>query len=129
MVLLKLITGTRAGSSYTVSAFPLTIGRSAAAGLRLEEPGVWENHLQLELQFPAGFRLTRHADAHATVNGQPFTETFLRNGDLIELGAVKIQFWIAKAEQIRLRWREWLTWLALILLTAAQVALIYWLPQ
>ena len=52
-----------------------------------------------------------------------------RNGDLIELGAVKIQFWIAKAEQIRLRWREWLTWLALILLTAAQVALIYWLPQ
>ena len=50
-------------------------------------------------------------------------ETYeLRNGDLIELGAVKIQFWIAKAEQIRLRWREWLTWLALILLTAAQVA-------
>ena len=75
------------------------------------------------------FRLTRRADANATVNGEPFTEIFLRNGDLIELGAVKIQFWISKAEQIRLRWREWLTWLALILLTAAQVALIYWLPQ
>ena len=129
MVLLKVLTGSRAGSSHTARSFPLTVGRSAASLLRLEDPGVWENHLRLDLKFPDGFLLTLQPDAHATVNGQPFTATLLRNGDLIEFGAVKLQFWLAKAEQIRLAWREWLTWLALAALIAAQIALIYWLPQ
>lgn len=129
MVLLKVLTGSRAGSSHTARDFPLTVGRSAASLLRLEDPGVWENHLRLDLKFPDGFLLTLQPNAHATVNGQPFTATLLRNGDLIEFGAVKLQFWLAKAEQIRLAWREWLTWLALAALVAAQIALIYWLPQ
>ena len=129
MVLLKVLSGSRAGSSHTARDFPLTVGRSAASQLRLEDPGVWENHLRLDLKFPDGFRLVLQPDARATVNGQSVTETLLRNGDLIEFGAVKLQFWLAKAEQIRLAWREGLTWLALAALTAAQVALIYWLPQ
>ena len=129
MVLLKVLTGSRAGSSHTARDFPLTVGRSAASLLRLEDPGVWENHLRLDLKFPDGFLLTLLPNAHATVNGQPFTATLLRNGDLIEFGAVKLQFWLAKADQIRLAWREWLTWFALVALIAAQIALIYWLPQ
>ena len=129
MVLFKVLSGSRAGHAHTATQLPLTVGRSAASQLRLNDAGVWDDHLRLDLKFSDGFLLTLQPNALATVNGQPFTEILLRNGDLIEFGAVKLQFWLAKAEQVRLAWREWLTWLALLALTAAQIALIYWLPQ
>jgi pSer/pThr/pTyr-binding forkhead associated (FHA) protein len=129
MVLFKVLSGSRAGAAQTAARFPVTVGRAPTAQLRLEDPGVWDQHLSLDLRFPEGFLLTLQPDANATVNGKPFKEILLRNGDLIEFGAVKLQFWIAKADQIRLAWREWLTWIALIVLTGAQIALIYWLPQ
>jgi hypothetical protein len=51
----------------------------------------------------------------------------LRNGDGVEIGALKMQFWLGQTRQAGLRFREWLTWAAIAALCLAQIALIYWL--
>ncbi len=127
MVQLKIISGTRAGIEYPARRFPWVIGRAATADCCLPDPGVWDQHLELNLKFPVGFVLRLQPHALATVNGQPFEEILLHNGDLIEIGGVKIQFWLGEVRQASLVGSEFATWLALASLCAAQLGLIYWL--
>jgi len=49
----------------------------------------------------------------------------LRNGDVISIGALKIQFALSPVRQSSPRAREWLTWAGLALLCLGQVVLIY----
>jgi len=127
MVQISILSGKQAGTVVVARRFPFIVGRNNDAGLRLEEDGVWERHLELTLEMPEGFLLRANSSALTTVNGQPARQSFLRNGDVIELGPVKIQFWLSQMRQIDLRFREFLTWFALAALCAAQVALVYWL--
>ena len=127
MVQLRVLTGSRAGTAQTVSRFPSTIGRSTGDTLQLVEAGVWENHLQLDLQVPAGFRLCRLGQGRASVNGAEFDELVLHNGDVIELGAVKVQFWLAEIRQSDNHARETLVWLGLGALVLFEAALIWFL--
>ena len=64
-------------------------------------------------------------NAIVTVNGKPAEKTLLKNGDIITLGLVKIQFWLAPAPQRGLRLQENLVWALLIFITLGQLALIY----
>ncbi len=127
MVQLKVLSGKLAGSECAARQFPFRIGRSPAADLCLEEDGVWDEHLELAFDPGTGFVLTTHAHALASLNGERFERVILRNGDSIEIGALKIRFWLGTNQQASLHWREWLTWAAFILITAAQLGLIYWL--
>ena len=127
MVQLQFLSGTRAGTVAVARRFPWTVGRLASADFRLEDQGVWERHLVLNLKFPDGFILNVQSDALATVNGQRVREVLLRNGDLIEIGPIKILFWLSETRQWSLRAREILTCVSLGLLSLGQVGLIYWL--
>jgi hypothetical protein len=51
----------------------------------------------------------------------------LRNGDSIDIGSLKLQFWLSDTRQFGLRFREGLTWAALGFISLGQVGLIYWL--
>ena len=127
MVQLRVLNGSRAGSAQTAVQFPCTIGRASGDHLQLVEAGVWERHLQLDLQIPDGFRVRRLGEGRASVNGVEFDDLALRNGDVIELGAVKVQFWLAEVRQSDNRVRETLAWLglaALVLLEAALIGLL-----
>lgn len=115
-----------AGVCWTARRFPVPIGRGPDAQLRLEDGGVWDQHLLLELD-RRGFSLKVGPNALARVNGQPVVETPLRNGDTIELGSVKIQFWLSGVQQRGLRLRELASWVAIIGVTAAQIGILYWL--
>jgi len=128
MVQLQILSGKRAGAQFTASRLPLQIGRAAGADLSLEEPGVWPRHFQITRQ---GRDLVCQAEASAllSVNGVPVERAVLRNGDVISIGALKIQFALSPVRQSSLRWREWLTWAALALLCLAQVALVCLLIQ
>jgi hypothetical protein len=53
----------------------------------------------------------------------------LRNGDLIEIGSVKLQFFLSETRQKGLRFRETLKWAAIAIISLGQIALIYWLLQ
>ena len=129
MVRLEILRGKAAGTDTVARRFPFVIGRSATAHLRLEDAGVWEQHLSIDLQSPDGFLLRTHPGALTSLNGEPVEQTVLRNGDLIEIGSAQIVFSLSPAAQHDLRLREVFTWLLLLAVTAAQVALIYWLPK
>lgn len=129
MVQFKVLSGKKAGVSYVARRFPVRIGRASGSELQLEEDGIWDQHARLELQRSTGFVLRTESGALATVNGQPATEVVLRNGDEIDLGAVKLQFWLSETRQSGLRIREGLTWIAIAAISLCQVALIYWLVR
>src|SRR5256885_2853798 len=83
MVQLKVLSGKQAGAVTVARRFPFIVGRDASANLRLEEEGVWERHLERDLQMPEGFVLIVNPKARATVNDQPVQQALLRNGDLL----------------------------------------------
>jgi hypothetical protein len=125
MVRLKILSGKMAGTEHSARHFPFRLGRAASADLRLEEDGVWERHAELALDATMRFVLSAQSEALVSVNGRPCRQAVLRNGDEMDLGALKLRFWIGPTRQRSLRWREWLTWTAFVLITTAQLFLIY----
>ncbi|HWH72364.1 MAG TPA: FHA domain-containing protein [Candidatus Sulfotelmatobacter sp.] len=127
MVQFRILSGTKAGTSWVARRFPVRIGRTPATDFQLEDDGVWDQHLQLDFRPREGFLLTAQPQALARVNGQPVEQRLLRNGDTIEIGSARLQFWLSDTRQGSLRLREWITWFAIAAISLAQVALIYWL--
>ena len=127
MVQFKVLSGKKAGTIWMARRFPVRIGRAAAADLQLDESGVWDQHLQLDLSPGEGFVLSAQPNALASVNGQAVHQALLRNGDAIDVGSVKMQFWLGETRQGGLRFREGLTWAGIAIVTLGQVGLIYWL--
>jgi pSer/pThr/pTyr-binding forkhead associated (FHA) protein len=126
---LSILSGKRAGATWVARHFPVQIGRAPSADLRFEEEGVWNEHLTLDFNPAEGFLLQAQPHALVSVNGQFVERSHLRNGDVLELGALKLQFWLAETRQRGLRWREGLTWAGIFAVTLVQIALIYWLLQ
>jgi len=126
---LKILTGKMTGAECVARHFPIHIGRAPEVDLRLEEDGVWDWHLSIELSPAEGLIVSAQPDALVCVNNQPIQRARLRNGDLIEAGAVKMQFGLTPTRHRSLRLREVLTWIGFALLCIGQVVLIYWLPD
>jgi pSer/pThr/pTyr-binding forkhead associated (FHA) protein len=129
MIQFKILSGKLAGELRFVRRFPFHIGRSPQADLRLEDDGVWDNHLTVGFEKAEGFILATAPDAFAAVNEQPQKNTRLHNGDIISFGSAKIQFWLAPAQQRGLRRPELFVWLLVAGLTAAQVLIVLWLHK
>jgi len=128
VIQLKILNGKTAGAEWVARRFPVRVGRAGDADFRLEEAGVWDSHLKISMQPRDGFVISLEPGALAFLNSRPVEEALLRNGDVIEFGAVKMQFALSATRSRGLQFREALTWLGLVLLFLAQVALIYWLP-
>jgi pSer/pThr/pTyr-binding forkhead associated (FHA) protein len=129
MIQLNILSGKKAGGQTVARHFPFRIGRAAENELQLEDDGVWSEHLVLEFQKQEGIKLTTSANALATVNGESVQNAILRNGDTITVGSAKLQFWLAAARQRGLRLRELFVWMLIVAVTAAQIALVYWLVR
>jgi hypothetical protein len=127
MVQLAILSGSMAGTRWVARHFPVRIGRAFGNDLQLEEGGVWDEHLQVLYHPREGFTLKACPDALVTVNHQPAQVVRLRNGDLLEFGSVRMQFWLAETRQRGLRFRECLVWLLIALVSLGQIAVIYWL--
>jgi len=126
MIQLNVLSGRKAGSRTVVRHFPFHVGRAPGNHLLLDDDGVWDQHLALELK-SGGFNLAVAPGALATVNHEPRQNQILRNGDIITVGSAKLQFWLAAARQRGLHLRELFVWTLVIAVTAGQFALIYWL--
>ena len=127
MLQLKILSGKMAGHESVARHFPFRIGRSAAANLRIEDAGIWDEHLTLSLNAAGQIEATVQLGALATVNSQSLDHGRLRNGDIIQIGGVQLAFELSPARQRSFWAREGLVWTGLALLCLAQVALIYWL--
>ena len=128
MIQLDVLSGNKAGNRTVVRHFPFRVGRAADNDLRLDDDGVWDEHLTLSFQ-NRGFNLAVAPSALIAVNGEPFQNQTLRNGDVITIGSAKLQFWLAAARQRGLRLREMFVWTLLLLVTLGQFILVYWLLQ
>ena len=74
MVHFKIVSGKMAGSEKVARHFPFRIGRAASAELRVEDDGVWDEHLELAFDATNGFVLATRSNAIASINGQSFQE-------------------------------------------------------
>lgn len=129
MVQLKILSGKKAGSSWEARRFPVRVGRSAGCDLQLEEAGVWDDHVKISLDPAEGFIIETQADAIANINDQPIQRASVRNGDAIDLGSVRLQFWLSEAPQRSQAFREVFVWMMITIVCLAQIALVYWLLQ
>jgi predicted component of type VI protein secretion system len=129
MVQLKVLSGKQTGTAWTARRFPVRIGRSPSCDLQSEESGVWDQHLRLDFDPAAGLVLTTQSKALAAVNGHSVERAVLRNGDIIQIGSLKLQFWLSETRQRGLRFRESLTWATIAAISLGQVAIIYWLVR
>jgi pSer/pThr/pTyr-binding forkhead associated (FHA) protein len=127
MLQLNILSGKMAGTRWEARRFPVRIGRAATNDLQLEENGVWDRHCELDFHPAEGFVLTTGPGALASVNGQPARHAILRNGDRIEFGSAKLQFWLGDTRQRGLRIREGFVWTLIVAISLGQVALVYWL--
>jgi len=114
-----------AGQQWNARRFPFQVGRAPDADLTLDDAGVWETHLRIEIDPAQGALLHASPEAFTAVNGLPTGRATLRNGDIIEAGSVKMRFGLSPSTQYSLRFREIATWVALGALCIGQVALIY----
>jgi pSer/pThr/pTyr-binding forkhead associated (FHA) protein len=126
MIQLDVLSGKKAGSRAVVRRFPFRVGRAPENHLQLDDDGVWDQHLALDFH-SGSFNLAVAPSALVAVNGEPPQNQALRNGDIITVGSAKLQFWLAAAHQRGLRFRELFVWTLISAVTAAQIALIYWL--
>ena len=129
MIQLQVLTGKQAGTRWVARRFPVRVGRTAANDLQLQDQGVWDEHLELNFDRRQGFTLIAKPDALVTVNREAVQTARLRNGDSIELGAVRLQFWLGETRQYGLRIREWFVWTLIAVISLGEVALVYWLLQ
>ncbi|MCW5554704.1 MAG: FHA domain-containing protein [Verrucomicrobiae bacterium] len=129
MIQLQILSGKMAGTRWTARRFPVRIGRAASNDLRLVEDGVWDEHLELDFDRTEGFSLTALSDALLTLNHERVPVTRLRNGDLIEIGSVRLRFWLGETRQHGLRLREAFVWGLVTVMSLGEIALIYWLLQ
>ena len=127
MLQIKVLSGKMAGTSTVARRFPFHVGRSADSDLRMEEPGVWENHLEIQFEPENGFTATPLGDALITVNGQGVQRKRVCNGDRIELGGAVLQCWLGETTQRGLRLREWIAWATILLVTLLELVLLVWL--
>jgi pSer/pThr/pTyr-binding forkhead associated (FHA) protein len=128
MIQLQILTGKQAGARWVARRFPLRVGRETTNDLRLEEDGVWDRHCELNFDPAQGIVLAVQPDALLTVNQEPVSSPHrLRNGDSIELGSVRLRFWLADPVLRSSRLREGFVWTLIAVMCLGQVALVYWL--
>ena len=125
MIQLKVLSGSTAGTEVVARRFPFSVGRNTSCNLIITDPGVWDEHFQIDLTAPDGFYLTTMSNTSVVIDGTPIQTALLRNGQTIEIGTTKILFGFTATKQKGLALREWLTWTALIALSLGQIALIY----
>jgi pSer/pThr/pTyr-binding forkhead associated (FHA) protein len=129
MIQFQILSGKQAGHRWVARRFPVRIGRDVANDLRLEEAGVWDRHCEVRLDAATGFVLAVQSQAILTLNHEPVQTALLRNGDSLELGSVRLRFWLADPVVRTFRVGEWFVWTLVSAIALGEIALICWLLQ
>ena len=111
-----------------ISDFPFKIGRSKNCHHRIEAKGVWPCHIVLEQDGEKGIVVKNESEGSLLVNRLKTSKSVrLKNGDLLQFGAVGLRFWISPIEQMSHRTSEFNIWLGLVTIIISQVILMGWL--
>jgi len=129
MVQFHILSGKQAGARWRARRFPVRVGRTAGNDLRLEEDGVWDQHCVLNFDPAEGFVLSVEPGALLTVNREPAPSARLRNGDSVEIGSARLQFWLNETPQRSQGLREGFVWTLVVAICLVEVALVDWLRR
>lgn len=129
MILLRDLDGATAGRETLARRFPFRVGRSSEDHLRLDQAGVWEGHFRIERSADHVLTVHTREGVPTLVNGSAVSSSPLRNGDIIQAGAARLQFWLSPVRQPELRLREALTWIGLAALVAFEVVVAFSLTR
>ncbi len=121
MLLLRVTDSRGAVTQHLAEAFPYQIGRSSQADLRLQEPGVFENHASIVPSEKARFVVQTEGESLLLRNGEPVRRVQLAPGDEFLIGSARILVSLAPAKQKRLAASEAAVWLLLAGVMASQV--------
>ncbi len=125
---LHITAGKMAGQYYRANTFPLVIGRGKDCELQMSDSGIWDQHLEIDIDAECRLLIRCNPESTAMVNGEPLKETLpLRNGDQIEVGTGKLQFFLGNVRQKNLHTHETIIWILLGALTLTEIVLILWL--
>ncbi|HWD19683.1 MAG TPA: FHA domain-containing protein [Verrucomicrobiae bacterium] len=124
MIRLEVLGGSKAGAVFAASRFPIRLGRASSNDIILEDSGVWPSHLSICREGDDAI-LQVETDAMLQLNGEPVQRKPLRNGDIIGVGSVNVQFSFTAVRQSSLAFRESLTWVMLVALGLGEVAIAY----
>ena len=117
-------------TSHVATDFPLLIGRSSQAQLRLDAAGVWEEHARIYLaesaRYPNQHRYVLEAlgQSLVSINGEIISAKELAIGDEILVGAARLTVSLAPPAQKRLALHEWLLWGLLLLVVICEAVVI-----
>lgn len=125
MLLLRVTDDRGAVAQYLALTFPYRIGRSSAADLRIESPGVWDAHASIALGGTGKFIVAPEGASLLLLNGETTSGAPLRAGDELTLGGVRIAITLAPARQARLWIAETVVWTLLGAVCVAQFAVIF----
>lgn len=121
MVELQRRDGPGAREVFGIGRFPFVVGRGEV-DLRVVAAGVWERHFSVERGDNHLFLLVPTSEAPVAVNGETTPGARpLRNGDVIQCGAVQFQFRLAATRPKSLVWREQATWALLVAVLGVEI--------
>ena len=90
---------------------------------------MWDHHASLILDPDTpGFRINAGASALLLVNGEPSLTSRIRNGDILDLGNLRIACWLSPVRQRPLHLREAAVAVLIAAVFAAQFWILYRLP-
>ena len=123
---LMVVSGGDGRHDLAAEDFPVMIGRAKGCEVSLKKDGVWDEHVSLSLSDGGGFVLRSQGKAATRINGEALESgRRLRNGDVIAVGSVKLQFWLGRPRQRALEGREMLFWVLLLGVLLAQAWMLW----
>lgn len=125
MVQLQILSGKMAGTAWSARRFPFRVGRLPSSDLQLEDGGIWDRHLEVSERRGELFAARCEPNAYMVINGDRVQQAELRNGDLVELGQMRMRFSLSPPFQTSMAVREVMTWIVLVLLSLGQIVLIF----
>ncbi len=113
------------GGEHGIPRLPCVVGRTAPSDVRLELPGIWNEHFRIEQDETVNFKLVVVPPAALSLNGCSHQAGRLSNGDIIGAGGVEMEFGFTNPQPKNLRLRESLVLLLLIAITLGEMAWLY----
>lgn len=126
---LTVVEGKQRGQRVDLKSYPFVIGKNSEAHLKFSEPGVWDNHIAIELSQGKGPELRRLGDGVVSLNSEPIDLSCLRNGDLISFGAVVLRFGLSPVKRKPLSFLNSASWMAIILVGLIELLLMVYLKS
>ena len=124
MLLLRVTDSRGTVTQHLVEKFPYRIGRSTQSHLRLEEPGIFEQHASIVPAEHGRFLIRSEGESLLLRGGEALREAQLVPGDELSLGSARIMVSLAPARQKRLALSEAIVWLLLAIVAAGQTAVL-----